>query len=182
MKRVLALALLLAACRDEAMRPDPVAMTPEAVGHFCQMNLLEHPGPKAQVHLQGQPQPLFFSQVRDAIAYMRMPEQEGIVTALYVSDMGAAESWADPGATNWIAEDEAIYVVGSDAEGGMGSPEIVPFGSKAGAERFAAEHGGRLAGLATIPDADIIGAARTASEDEGDYAGMLRRLAASRQE
>ncbi|WP_409998019.1 nitrous oxide reductase accessory protein NosL, partial [Escherichia coli] len=25
-------------------------MTEEALGHYCQMNLTEHPGPKAQVH------------------------------------------------------------------------------------------------------------------------------------
>jgi nitrous oxide reductase accessory protein NosL len=30
-------------------------MTEEAVGHFCQMELLEHPGPKAQAHLDGLP-------------------------------------------------------------------------------------------------------------------------------
>ena len=32
-----------------------VALTPDAMGHFCQMNLLEHPGPKGQVHLEGLP-------------------------------------------------------------------------------------------------------------------------------
>lgn len=57
-------------------------MTPEPLGHFCKMNLLEHPGPKAQVFLEGNTAPLFFSQVRDAIAYMRGPEQVAPILAL----------------------------------------------------------------------------------------------------
>ena len=110
MKPALAALLLVAAlagCREEAVpRPDPVAMTEEAIGHFCQMNLLEHPGPKAQVHLEGMPgTPLFFSQVRDAVAFRLLPEQQGEITAIYVSDMAKAP-WADPGATNWIAAED----------------------------------------------------------------------------
>ena len=54
--------LLLGACRqDSAALPDPVPLTPEAVGYFCQMNLLEHDGPKAQLYLKQFPQPLFVS-------------------------------------------------------------------------------------------------------------------------
>ncbi|MDZ4093708.1 MAG: nitrous oxide reductase accessory protein NosL, partial [Paracoccaceae bacterium] len=81
---VLGLLLPLAACREDAPLPGPVAMTAEAVGHYCQMGILEHPGPKAQVHLDGLPAPLFFSQVRDAVAYQRMPEQSGRIIAIYV--------------------------------------------------------------------------------------------------
>ena len=67
---VLASMLALAACRNESdPLPGSVALTSEALGHYCQMTLLEHPGPKAQVHLDGMPAPLFYSQVRDAIAY-----------------------------------------------------------------------------------------------------------------
>ena len=107
-------ALALAACKDEvAERPLPVALTAQSVGHYCQMNLLEHPGPKAQVHLQGLPDPLFFSQVRDAIAYQRMPEQSHAITAVYVNDMGAAPSWDDPGAENWAAAEDVVFVVGA---------------------------------------------------------------------
>jgi copper chaperone NosL len=73
---VLAL-LSLVACKEEAVQDtSPLPLTVEAVGHFCQMNLFEHEGPKAQAHLNGLPRmPLFFSQVRDVVAYVRLPEQ-----------------------------------------------------------------------------------------------------------
>jgi len=116
--------LLLPACREDiAALPRPVALTEESTGHYCQMELLEHPGPKAQAHLAGLEHPLFFSQVRDVVAYQRMPEQSHVVTVAYVSDMGApGATWDDPGAENWIAATEAHYVVGSAIAGGMGAP------------------------------------------------------------
>ncbi len=145
-RALFALSLLaLGACRDDiAALPEPVEMTAEAVGHYCQMNLLEHPGPKAQVHLSGLPNPLFFSQVRDAIAYQRMPEQSHAITVIYVSDMGGGADWANPGASNWIRADTAIYVVGAAIAGGMGAPELVPFSTRAEAEAFAPDHGGAV--------------------------------------
>ena len=88
MKRLILALCLLAGCRDEAALPQPVSLTSEAVGYFCQMNILDHGGPKAQVHLDFGP-PLFFSQVRDALAYQRMPEQSAAIRAIYVNDMGA---------------------------------------------------------------------------------------------
>lgn len=169
---LLPLALLLAACQPEAatQRPEPVAMTAASLGHYCQMNLLEHPGPKAQVHLAGMDgKPLFFSQVRDAIAYQRMPEQSGVITAIYVSDMGKAESWDEPGADNWIAADAAIYVTGATVQGGMGAPELVPFSSREKAEAFAAGHGGQLVMLKDIPDEEILAPVEFATDADGNF-------------
>lgn len=150
----LLLLLALAACREEeaAVTPDPVTMSEEALGFYCQMTLAEHPGPKGQIHLRGMPAPIFFSQVRDAVAYLRMPEQSHAVTAVYVSDMGSAESWDAPGASNWIAADSAHFVVGSDRIGGMGAPELVPFADRAAAERFTLAHGGTVLALDEIDD------------------------------
>lgn len=150
---VAAAALALAACREErAAVPEPVTMTADALGHFCQMSLSEHPGPKAQVHLEGLPAPLFFSQVRDAIAYQRMPEQSHPIRAIYVSDMGSARSWASPGVDNWVAAGKAHYVVGSRTTGGMGAPELVPFADRAAAQLFADANGGEIRTLDSIPD------------------------------
>ena len=180
MKRALLFALLLAACQEElAQSTDPVALTPESVGHFCQMNLLEHEGPKAQIHLEGLPgAPLFFSQVRDAVTYIRLPEQSHPILAVWVSDMGAAgATWADPGAENWIDATTAHYVVGADVEGGMGAPELVPFADLAAAQAFTADHGGSIMGLAAIPDAAAIAPETSAPGDEDDYARRLRALA-----
>ncbi|WP_420024362.1 nitrous oxide reductase accessory protein NosL (plasmid) [Cereibacter azotoformans] len=177
MKRLLLAALLLASCREEAPLLAPVALTPEAVGHYCQMNLLEHPGPKAQVHLDFGP-PLFFSQVRDALAYQRMPEQSAAIRAVYVNDMGApGASWEEPGPENWIATDGALFVTASDATGGMGAPELVPFSDRAAAEEFAARHGGQVVTLAEVRDESLLAPAPEAEGDEEDYEDMLGRLA-----
>jgi copper chaperone NosL len=176
----LTLTLPLAACQEEvAQSTDPVPLTPDSIGYFCQMNLLEHEGPKGQAHLEGLPgAPLFFSQVRDAVAYLRLPEQSHTILAVWVSDMGApGATWAEPGAGNWIDAAKAHFVVGSDMEGGMGAPELVPFADLAAAEAFAATHGGTIMGLDAIPDSAVI--APTGPEDPtaaDDYARRLRAL------
>ena len=78
--------VLLGACDDEpaSVKPEPVSMTAEALGYYCQMNILEHDGPVAQIHRAGFEQPIWFSQVRDAIAYTRLPEETETMTAYIV--------------------------------------------------------------------------------------------------
>lgn len=171
--------LALAGCREEiAARPEPVAMTEESTGHFCQMHLLEHSGPKAQVHLKGVPHPLFFSQVRDAAAFKLLPEQEGEILAIYVSDMQKG-SWDDPGATNWVDADAAYYVVGSRQRGGMGSPELIPFGTDTAAQSFAAQHGGTVQRLDEIaPEVVLAADGPTQASDEQDDSDFAQRLKA----
>lgn len=158
---LLALALL-AACDGEdgagGGRPPAVALDADAVSHFCQMGILEHPGPKGQIHLEGHPKPLFFSQVRDAVAFVKSPETLGTIRAVYVPDMGAAPSWDAPGRENWIAAETALFVVGSGRRGGMGAPEIVPFKEREAAAAFAAEHGGEIMPLDAIPPEAALGA------------------------
>ncbi len=160
MRTVLLIAALagLCACRDEvALAPDPVALTEENVSFFCQMNVLEHGGPKAQIHLEGQPAPLFFAQVRDAVAYLKSPERDARILATYVSDMGAAPGWQSPGVENWIASDSAHFVIEAGVAGGMGAPEVVPFASRGAALAFASRYGGRVVALADIPDGAVLG-------------------------
>jgi copper chaperone NosL len=179
MKRALLFALALTACQEEvAQNTDPVALTPETLGHFCQMNLLEHGGPKGQVHLDGLPgAPLFFSQVSDLVTYLRLPEQSNSVIAVYVSDMGAdGATWEEPGAENWTDATTASYVVGSDATGGMGAPELVPFADAEEAKAFAVLHGGSVMGLEAIPDAAITPMATTEPEGDDDYSRRLKSL------
>ena len=171
--------LLLPACREDiATLPRPVALTEESTGYYCQMELLEHPGPKAQAHLAGLEHPLFFSQVRDVVAYQRMPEQSHVVTVAYVSDMGApGATWDDPGAENWIAATEAHYVVGSAIAGGMGAPELVPFSRPEDAQAFAARHGGQVLRLDQIPDSAVLAPVETGDNgSEADEDEFQRRL------
>lgn len=181
-------ALAVTACKDDvAQKPDPVSLTVEAVGHYCQMDLLEHPGPKAQVHLEGLPNPLFFSQVRDAIAYQRMPEQSHAITAIYVNDMAVAPSWENPGADNWIDAATAHYVIGSDAAGGMDAPELVPFLRADDAAVFAVERGGQVLKLAEVADADVLSAVPVGAmsgkdhAEDDDFEQRLKQLSRERQ-
>ena len=135
---------LLAGCDGEssAPLPAPQSLNGDAASYYCQMALLEHEGPKAQLFLAGAPAPLWFAQVRDGLAYLKSPEQDGEILVLYVNDMAKAPSYAAPGDDNWMNANDAFYVVGSDAIGGMGAPELVPFGTAAAAQEFAATHGG----------------------------------------
>ncbi|NOD64347.1 MULTISPECIES: nitrous oxide reductase accessory protein NosL [unclassified Ruegeria] len=159
MKHLALIALVaLAACKEEvAEAPNPVDLTPDALSYFCQMNIAKHGGPKGQIHLEGYPAPLFFAQVRDMVAYLKSPERDAEITAVYVSDMGVAPSWRQPGISNWIAADGATFVVGANVAGGMGAREVVPFATPTDAESFITIYGGAAMSLPDIPDAEVLG-------------------------
>tara|TARA_R100000988_G_scaffold82520_1_gene45643 strand:- start:153 stop:746 length:594 start_codon:yes stop_codon:yes gene_type:complete len=180
--------LILAGCQQQTKdtMPPPVAMTEEAVGHFCQMNILEHAGPKAQIHLEGLPYPLFFSQVRDGIAYERMPEQNYKIRAIYVTDMSRAHDWENVGQENWIPATSAHYVVASAKTGGMGAPELVPFSDQDDAKNFVSRHGGQIMRLEDIDDVLVLNSAPITPSaethetaivpDDDDYRARLEKL------
>ncbi|SHJ73354.1 copper chaperone NosL [Shimia gijangensis] len=157
---IVALAFGLAACKEDSAKapPPPVELTESALSFFCQMDIADHGGPKGQIHLEGFPQPLFFAQVRDLVAYLKSPERDARITAVYVSDMGVAETWELPGKSNWIIADAALFVVGAPVAGGMGAPEIVPFAKAADADGFIAQYGGQSMPLQDIPDEAALGA------------------------
>lgn len=177
-----AILLALTACKSEqtAAIPQPVAMTDAALGFYCQMSMSEHDGRKAQIHLADALAPIFFAQVRDSIAFQRMPKQQAQILAIYVSDMSRAKSWQDPGENNWIALDVAVLVVGSDATGGMGAAEMVPFSRREDAASFAVTHGGAIMTAAEIPDDAILTPEKQVSQNNDD-SDLLRRLKAVRQ-
>jgi copper chaperone NosL len=145
----IALLLLTAACSDEGKTtaPPPQAITSDSVGYYCGMLLEEHGGPKGQILLQSGNSPVWFSSVRDTFTFLRLPEEPKDIAAIYVSDMAKAPDWEKPGAENWIAAADAVFVVGSDRQGGMGGAEAVPFGAKDAATAFVAEHGGKIVGF-----------------------------------
>lgn len=171
--------LALAACReDQAALPGPVAITAESAGYYCQMGLLEHVGPKGQIHLDGLEAPIFFSQVRDVIAYLHMPEQSHAVLVSYVQDMSGA-TWAEPGP--WIPAEQAYYVIGSDMSGGMEAPEFVPFSDPDAARAFVVEHGGRMRSFADITAREALapavsGPGALSDPDGEDMSARLRAL------
>ena len=158
---LLAVAMLalsgIAGCGDDddvVAKPAPVEPTRDASGHYCGMILLDHKGPKAQVHLPDEAEPVWFSSVRDAIAFTMLPEEPRNYTAIYVNDMGRAQ-WDAPEPGTWIDAAGAHYVIGSARMGGMGVPEAVPFAARDAAERFVAAHGGRIVALTDVPESYI---------------------------
>jgi copper chaperone NosL len=159
----------LAGCGEEEQGPPPkpYALTESAIGHYCGMNVLEHPGPKGQIILASIPEPIWFSSARDAVAFTMLPEEPKEVAAIFVSDMARAESWENPGAENWVEARQAFYVIGSARRGGMGAEETVPFSDEAAARKFASENGGEIVGFADIPRDYVLGAATQGSEPNG---------------
>ncbi|RAI43376.1 nitrous oxide reductase accessory protein NosL [Rhodoplanes roseus] len=151
--------LALAACNEQAAAPPPPpqALTADAMGHYCGMNVLEHPGPKGQIILASRIDPVWFSAARDAVAFTLMPDEPRDIRAVYVSDMARAESWDAPGATNWVEVSKAWFVVDSRLRGGMGAPETVPFGERSAADAFVEKNGGRVVRLAEIPHDYVLG-------------------------
>jgi len=155
---VLIICLTLIACKDEQAKiPDPVLLTEQDVSYCCQMTVLGHEGPKGQIHLKGQSTPLFFTQVRDVVAYLKAPERDAEILAVYVSDLAVAPSWADMGQGNWIDINAAHLVVGAGVKGGMGAPEIVPFAKADDAQKFIVQYGGMMMPLADIPENTVLG-------------------------
>lgn len=157
---LLCLALSLHACGDqETAQPDrsPIALSDDAIGHFCGMQVSEHDGPKGQVFLKGQESPLWFISVRDSLAYSRMPDEKYKISTIYVSDMGKAESWDQPGDDAWIRAEDAWYVADSSRTGGMGMAEFVPFSDKAKAEEFIVSYGGILTKMQEIKTDALLG-------------------------
>jgi len=146
------LLIALAGCQKEAAKlPLPQRMTAEATGHYCGMNLLEHPGPKGQIFAASLIEPVWFSSVRDTIAFTMLPDEPKDIQAIYVSDMAKASSWDKPGADNWVEARKALFVIGSRLKGGMGGDEAVPFSDRGAAEKFATENGGHIVTFDEVP-------------------------------
>lgn len=153
---VLCLAFLAACSEQPEERPAPADLTRDAVGHFCGMIVLDHPGPKGQAFVTGRDAPLWFTSVRDAIAFSRLPEESGELRVIYINDMARAGSWEAP-EPEWIPAQEAVYVIGSSRRGGMGALEAVPFSSQAAAEDFVERYGGCTVSLEEIPRDYVLG-------------------------
>ena len=148
------LAILLGACDKsaDAPPPAPVALDPDATGHYCGMLVATHLGPKAQIILDDKQGRVFwFTSVRDAITFTLLPEEPKNIAAVYVTDAGAAD-WEHPEKSGiWIDANQATFVIESRRLGGMGKPEAIPFSDRAAATAFSGEHGGRLVSFSDIP-------------------------------
>ena len=92
------LAAPLACCKRDADAPPPPPRdaTDTATAYFCGMSVNEHAGPKAQIFVRDLADPFWFSSVRDAFAFIMLPETPKAVTAIYVNDMASAKDWEQP--------------------------------------------------------------------------------------
>ena len=163
--------VLLTACgdgRQAAVVADPTPLDRDAIGRYCQMIVADHPGPKAQIHLDDGSAPIWFSSVRDGIAFTRLPEEPKNIVAFYVNDMSDT-AWERPDDSTWIVAEQAWYVLGSSRTGGMGAPEAVPFVSEPAATAFAAAHGGTVLRLDAIPADYILGEVPSAPMATGSH-------------
>lgn len=154
--------LLLAACQREATvttTPTPSEVLAEATGYYCGMRLAEHDGPKGQIRLAGRAEPIWFSSVRDAIVFLRQPEEPRDIAGAWGNDMGRSTHWEQPDEGAWVELREAWFVLDSRMPGGMGASEAVPFSDRAQADAFRARHGGHVVRLDEITDAWLFGPA-----------------------
>lgn len=155
----------LAACGPEevAELPKPVDLTLDATGHFCNMTILDHPGPKAHAFVKGSNVPFWFTSARDAIAFSLLPESARSVAVIYVTDMATVEGWTDTAKGQWIDARKAWYVIESSKRGGMGAAEAVPFGNELAARGFAKDFGGQVVAYADVPKSYVLDADQTSS-------------------
>ena len=101
---------------------------------------------------------MWFSSVRDGLAYLSLPGEAQRPVAVYVHDMGRAQNWSKPPNDGiWINAREAVYVIASSRRGGMGAREAVPFKAPDKAVKFAAEFGGRVVAFDKIPTDYLVG-------------------------
>lgn len=131
----------LAACQPETQQvTGPIAITRDTHCSLDGMTLADYPGPKAQIqYAQGDPD--FFCDTVEMFAIYLQPEEQRVVTAMYVHDMDKND-WNTPG-DQWIEAQQAYYVVGSKRLGSMG-PTFVSFGTEAGAQAFMQQEGGKV--------------------------------------
>ncbi len=165
----LAIVLLAAAAPgcdgdETTAAPEPHEPTREAIGHYCNMIVVDHHGPKGQIFLKGRERPIWFSSVRDAIAFTMLPEEPKDIAAIYVNDIARA-GWDTPAPGTWIDARGAWYAIESGRAGGMGAPEAVPFSDRAAADAFTASFGGRVVAFDDIPEAFILGGV----DDPGEH-------------
>ena len=136
----------------------PREVTDASVAQFCGMSLTEHGGPKAQIFIRGLPDPYWFATVRDAFAFLLLPETPKAVTASFVNDMARVKNWEQPEPGLWIEAEKAFYVIGSRRRSGMKTEEAIPFGDEAAARDFVKLDGGRIVSFADMPRDYILNA------------------------
>ena len=111
------------------------------------MLLAEYPGPKAQIHYQGEDKPQFLCDPVEMFSLLLRPEQVKKVRAVYVQYMEKTD-WERPRGA-WIDARSAFYVRDGKLMGAMG-PTFASFARREAAEGFAKTHGGKVMAYAEV--------------------------------
>lgn len=156
----------LAGCGDRqgagAADLSPAPITGATTCGLDGMLLVDYPGPKSQLHYEGQPAPTFTCDTVEMFSLLLKPEQVRPVRAVLVQDMAQAK-WEQPEG-HWIDATRAVYVRGSKRMGSMG-PTFASFARAEDAKAFATEFGGQVLRYAEITPAmaDLSGGAHVDS-------------------
>ncbi len=162
----------LAGCNDKAVKtPPPQELTREGIGYYCNMIVYDHKGPKGQIFVRDVAEPIWFSSVRDGVAFTMLPGEPRNILAFYVNDMAKVTNWDQPEPGTWMHAVEAYFVIGSTKRGGMGALEAVPFSIKEKAKEFVARYGGRIVKFTDLPQDYIFAEAQPEQQDMRDKNG-----------
>ncbi len=139
--------LLVMGCGEpEQIAPEVAALGPDASCALDGMLLAVHDGPKSQL-LRADGLRAFFCDTKEIFSELHDPVRQRRVRGVWFQTLDE-HSW-DAHADGWAPADSVLLVVESSRMGAMG-PTLAPFLDRAAAQRFVAEHGGRI-----LPFADI---------------------------
>jgi thiamine biosynthesis lipoprotein len=130
------------ACGEGAEDRETAAPQTLSVAEVCAadgMILRDHAGPKAQI-LWRDGRRTFYCEAREAFAEQLNRIRSKRIVAFYVQDF-ADRAWASY-PDHWIRAKDAVFVIGSEKRGAMGS-SYVSFLDPAHADAFVAQYGGR---------------------------------------
>ena len=139
--------LLVMGCGEpEQITPTVADITPDASCALDGMLLAVHDGPKSQV-LRADGTRGYFCDTREIFNELLDPVRRRRVTGVWFQTLDE-HPW-DAHADGWATADSVLLVVGSRQMGAMG-PTLAPFAERDAAERFVAEHGGRILHFADV--------------------------------
>ncbi|VAW41364.1 hypothetical protein MNBD_GAMMA01-1525 [hydrothermal vent metagenome] len=144
--KIILVMLFLVSCSDDAAvvtKPEPIKLSQDAIGYYMQMIVADHAGPKAQLWLDDQNEPIWFVDVRDAILFTRTPEEADNIAIIYAHDMAKNPDYNNVQDV-WVDIEQAVFVINSKQKGGMGMPETIPFSSAKSAQEFTKKYGGEV--------------------------------------
>lgn len=137
-------ALGLVGCSRDGADAGPATAVDFGPNDSCALDgmlLHEYPGPKGQLLVSGQPQPVWYCDTLELLNVLLEPEQVRRLRGAWVQDMARAD-WERPRG-HWIDARQAHYVLDSSRQGAMGDT-AASFADAAAAGAFQSRYGGRV--------------------------------------